>query len=91
MALMKEDTDLENILADIEDVVNDRIVDMDHAKYVYKLIDAVCDLEDTLEWIHHNERELHQAINKRSIKELDEMIGAIKQMNSKIESYFDEK
>lgn len=88
---MEEDEELENYLADIEDVVNGRIVDMPHAEYMYKLIDAVSDLEDTLEWIHHNENELRKAINKRSIKELDEMVDAIKQMSFKIESYFDEK
>ena len=88
--IMDEDEELESYLADIEDVVNGRMVDMNHAEYMYKVIDAVCELEESLEWIHRNDVELRKAINGRSIKELDEMICSIKRMKSKIDSYFEE-
>ena len=88
--MLDEDDELEDYLADIEDVVNGRIVDMDHAQYMYKVVDAVCELENSLEWIHSHDEALRKAINTRSVDELDKMIGQINQMRLQIDSYFDD-
>lgn len=87
---MDEDDELEDYLADIEDVINGRIVDMDHAQYMYKVVDAVCELENSLEWIHHHDKSLRKAINTRTIDELDKMIEQINQMRTQIDSIFED-
>jgi len=84
------DSELENFLVDLEDVVNGRIVDMPHAQKMYDVMDALSDLENSLQRIEHREDALYAAINARTLDELDHMIAEINRMRKQIDKYFDD-
>lgn len=84
-----DDDDLEDYLADIEDVVNGRVASMEHAKVMYDMVDAIGDLSDSLDWIVCHDTELRAAVNKRSVEELARMVETIRRMQAQIDKYFD--
>ena len=83
-----EDSELENYLADIEDVVSGRTVDMDHAKVMYTIVDALGELANSIDWVENNDQAFREAVNSRSIDELNQMIDEINRMREQIDSYF---
>ncbi len=83
-----EDSELENYLADIEDVVSGRTVDMDHAKVMYTIVDALGELANSIDWVENNDQAFRDAVNSRSIDELNQMIDEINRMREQIDSYF---
>ena len=83
---MNEDEELETFLADIEDVVNDHIIDMDHAQLMEPLTEACSDLENGLQ-IFYTTTERNAIINRMSIAELKTLISSMKAMAKTIENF----
>lgn len=83
-----EDPEIENYLADIEDVMSGKTVDMPHAQMMYKVMDALDDLSNSIEQIERDEKAYYAAINARTIEELNHMIEKINLMREQIDSYF---
>lgn len=83
-----DDDELEDYLADIEDVINGRTASMEHAKMIYDIVDAVGDLSESLDWVVCHDTALRAAINKRSIDELTKMVETIRQMQAQIDNFF---
>lgn len=83
-----DDDELEDYLADIEDVINGRTASMEHAKMIYDIVDAIGDLSESLDWVVCHDTKLRSAVNKRSIEELARMVETIRQMQAQIDNYF---
>ena len=83
-----EDSELENYLADVEDVVSGRTVDMEHAKMMYSIVDALGELANSIDWVEDNDQAFRNAVNSRTIDELNQLIDEINQMRERIDAYF---
>lgn len=80
------DDELDDYLANIEDVANGLIVDMEHMELMEPLTDAVSELEDELEKFY--ETRTHNAIiNKMTVDDLNRLIDSIKAMTRTIKGY----
>ena len=82
---MDEDLDLDDLLSDIQDVVNGRIIDMEHASMIYKIVEAVSVLEQSIDRVVENEDELYGFINALSIEQLQKMLENIHTMQSQLD------
>jgi hypothetical protein len=71
------DGELENFLADVEDVVSGRIVDMEHAELMAPLTEACTDLENELETFYRTSSR-NAVINKMMVDELNKLIESLK-------------
>ena len=80
------DDDIENCLADIEDVVNGHIIDMAHAELMEPLTDSCADLEGELQMFYMTEKR-NAIINKMSVDELKSLIDAMKTLTHTIRAY----
>ena len=80
---MDEDEELENVLADIEDVAAGRIIDMAHADLMMPLTEACTDLENELETFYQTSAR-NAVINRMSVNELNELIASMKSMTDSI-------
>lgn len=80
------DEELEDFLADIEDVANGLIVDMEHMELMEPLTDAVSELEDELEKFYET-RTRNAIINKMTVDDLNRLIDSIKYLTQTIKEY----
>jgi len=80
------DDELEDYLADIEDVVNGRIVDMAHAELMEPLTEACCDLENELEQFYSTDSR-NAVVNKMTLDDLNSLIDSIKALTKTIKGY----
>lgn len=80
------DEELEDFLADIEDVANGLIVDMEHMELMEPLTDAVSELEDELEKLYET-RTRNAIINKMTVDDLNRLIDSIKYLTQTIKEY----
>jgi len=80
---MDDDDELENILADIEDVTAGRIVDMAHAELMMPLTDACSELENELESFYKT-TERNAIINNMTVDELRQFIASLNSMTKNI-------
>ena len=80
------DDELEDYLADIEDVVNGRIVDMAHAELMESLTEACCDLENELEQFYSTDSR-NAVVNKMTLDDLNSLIDSIKALTKTIKGY----
>ena len=80
------DEELENYLADIEDVVNGHIIDMAHAELMESLTDSCSDLENELQMFYMTEKR-NAVINKMSVDELKNLIGEMNTLTQTIRAY----
>lgn len=80
---MDKDEELENCLADIENVVNGHIIDMAHAELMTPLTDACADLETELETFYQTTAR-NAVINKMTVDELNGLIASMKSMTDSI-------
>lgn len=77
------DDELEKCLADIEDVVNGHIIDMEHAELMEPLTEACTDLENELE-IFYTTNERNAIINNMTVDELRQFIASLNSMTKNI-------
>lgn len=77
------DDELENYLADIEDVVNGHIINMEHAELMEPLTEACMDLENELE-IFYTTNERNAIINNMTVDELRQFIASLNSMTKNI-------
>ena len=80
---MDEDEELENVLADIEDVAAGRIIDMAHADLMMPLTEACTDLESELETFYETTAR-NAIINRMTVDELNKLIASMKSMTDSI-------
>ena len=80
------DDELDDCLANIEDVANGLIVDMEHAELMEPLTEACSDLEDCLQ-IFYTNTERNSIINRMSIAELKTLISSMIAMTKTIENF----
>lgn len=80
------DDELDDYLANIEDVANGLIVDMEHMELMEPLTDAVSELEDELEKFYET-RTRNAIINKMTVDDLNRLIDSIKAMTRTIKGY----
>jgi len=80
---MGDEDEIENVLADFEDVVAGRIVDMDHAELMTPLTDACADLETELETFYVTTTR-NAVINRMTVDELNKLIASMKSMTDSI-------
>lgn len=78
--------ELENYLADIEDVVNGHIIDMAHAELMESLTESCADLENELQMFYMTEKR-NAIINKMSVDELKNLIDAMNTLTQTIRTY----
>jgi hypothetical protein len=83
---MDEDKEMDNCLADIEDVVNGYIIDMAHAELMEPLTDSCSDLENELQMFYMTEKR-NAIINKMSVDELKSLIDAMNTLTQTIRAY----
>lgn len=76
---MDEDDELENILADIEDVTAGRIIDMAHAELITPLTDACAELKNELD-AFYTTTECNAIVNKMTVDEIREFIASLNSM-----------
>lgn len=81
--MLDEDDELENMLADIEDVTAGRIVDMAHAELMMPLTDACSELENELESFYKT-TERNSIINNMTVDELRQFIASLNSMTKNI-------
>lgn len=74
---MGDEDEIENVLADVEDVVAVRIADMDYAELMTPLTDACADLETELETFYETTAR-NAVINRMSVDELQALIESLK-------------
>ena len=79
------DDELENYLADIEDVVNGHIINMEHAELMEPLTEACTDLENELE-IFYTTNERNAIINNMTVDELRQFIASLNSMTKNIQN-----
>ena len=77
------DDEIENVLADVEDVVAGRIIDMEHAELMIPLTDACADLETELETFYETTAR-NAIINRMTVDELNKLIASMKSMTDSI-------
>jgi len=77
------DEELDDYLADIEDVSNGLIVDMEHAELMEPLTEVVSELEDELEQLYVTETR-NAIINKMTVDELKNFIVSLRNMTDSI-------
>ena len=77
------DDELENFLADVEDVTAGRVIDMEHAELMLPLTDACVDLEDELE-IFYQTTARNAVVNKMTIEQLNELIALLRSTTDSI-------
>ena len=80
---MDDNDEIENVLADVEDVVAGRIIDMAHAELMTSLNDACADLETELETFYETTAR-NAVINRMSVEELNKLIASMKSMTDSI-------
>ena len=80
------DEELEDFLADIEDVANGIILDMEHAELMEPLTEAVSELEDRLEQFYETSTR-NAIINKMTVDDLNRLIDSIKYLTQTIKEY----
>ena len=80
---MDDNDEIENVLADVEDVVAGRIIDMAHAELMTPLTDACADLETELETFYKTTAR-NAVINRMSVDELNKLIASMKSMADSI-------
>ena len=80
------DDELEDILADVEDVANGVIVDAEHMELMEPLTEVVSELEDELEQFYETETR-NAIINKMTVDELNCLIDSIKALTLTIKGY----
>jgi len=83
---MDTDDELENYLADIEDVVNGHIIDMAHAELMDPLTESCADLENELQMLYTTGKR-NSVINKMSVDELKSLIDAMNTLTQTIRAY----
>ena len=81
-----DDEELEDILADVEDVANGVIVDAEHMELMVPLTEAVSELEDGLEEFYETETR-NAIINKMTVDDLNSLIDSIKGLIQTIKDY----
>ena len=77
------DEKLDDYLADIEDVTNGLIVDMEHAELMSPLTEVVSELEDELQDFYTTSTR-NAVINKMTVDELKKFIATLKSMTDSI-------
>ena len=80
---MDDNDEIENVLADVEDVVAGRIIDMEHAELMTPLTDACVDLETELETFYETSAR-NAVINRMTVDELNKLIASMKSMTDSI-------
>lgn len=75
----EEDQELEDFLADIEDVASGRIVDIEHARLMEPLTEACIDLENELDEFYTTSVR-DAVINKMSVDDLQALIESLKSL-----------
>ena len=80
---MDDNDEIENVLADVEDVVAGRIIDMDHAELMTPLTDACADLETELETFYETTAR-NAIINRMTVAELQALIASMKSTTDSI-------
>ena len=80
---MDDNDEIENVLADVEDVVAGRIIDMEHAELMTPLTDACADLETELETFYETSAR-NAVINRMTVDELNKLIASMKSMTDSI-------
>lgn len=80
---MDDEDEIENVLADVEDVVAGHIVDMEHAELMTPLTDACADLETELETFYETTAR-NAIINRMTVDELNKLIASMKSMTDSI-------
>jgi len=80
------DEELEDFLADIEDVANGIILDMEHAELMEPLTEAVSELEDRLEQFYETSTR-NAIINKMTVDDLNSLIDSMKALTQTIKGY----
>ena len=80
---MDDNDDIENVLADVEDVVAGRIIDMAHADLMMPLTEACTDLESELETFYRTSAR-NAVINRMTVDELNKLIASMKSMTDSI-------
>jgi len=81
--MLDDDDELENVLADIEDVTAGRIVDMAHAELMMPLTEACSELENELESFYKT-TERNSIINNMTVDELRQFITSLNSMTKNI-------
>jgi hypothetical protein len=77
------DDELENLLADIEDVASGRIIDQEHAEFMEPLTEVVSELEDELQDFYTTSTR-NAVVNNMSVDELKKFIATLKCMTDSI-------
>ena len=77
------DEELDDYLADIENVSNGLIVDMEHAELMSPLTEVVSELEDELQDFYTTSTR-NAVINKMTVDELKKFIATLKSMTDSI-------
>lgn len=80
------DDELDDYLADIEEVANGLIVDMEHMELMEPLTDAASELENELEKFYET-RTRNAIINKMTVDDLNRLIDSIKYLTQTIKEY----
>ena len=80
---MDDNDEIENVLADVEDVVAGRIIDMEHAELMTPLTDACVDLETELETFYETSAR-NAVINRMTVDELQALIDSLKSTTDSI-------
>ena len=80
---MDDNDEIENVLADVKNVVAGRIIDMAHAELMTSLTDACADLETELETFYKTTAR-NAVINRMSVDELNKLIASMKSMTDSI-------
>lgn len=81
-----DDEELEDILADVEDVANGHVIDAEHMELMEPLTEAVSELEDGLEEFYETETR-NAIINKMTVDDLNSLIDSIKALTQTINKY----
>ena len=77
------DDELENFLADVEDVANGHVVDAEHMELMEPLTEVVSELEDELQTFYQTTTR-NAIINKMSVTELEDLIRSLKSTTDSI-------
>ena len=80
---MDDNDEIENVLADIEDVAAGRIISMEHAELMAPLTEACTDLENELETFYRTSAR-NAVINKMTVDELNELIALLRSTTDSI-------
>jgi len=78
-----DDDELEDILADVEDVANGVIVDVEHMELMEPLTEAISELEDELQDFYTTSTR-NFVINRMTVGELKNFIEVLKNVTDSI-------